>query len=51
MHVETGSPSELGVDGGIWKGEGDKPPLGLRLNAFNCSIEVADIDETLSKVK
>jgi hypothetical protein len=51
MHVETGSPSEPGIDGGIWKGEGNTPPVGSRLNAFNCSIEVANIDETIAKIK
>ncbi|HEY9489381.1 MAG TPA: VOC family protein [Chryseosolibacter sp.] len=51
MHVETGNAAEPGIDGGIWKGEGSKPPLGSRLNAFNCSIEVANIDETILKVK
>jgi predicted enzyme related to lactoylglutathione lyase len=25
--------------------------LGSRLNAFNCSIEVADIDKVLQKIK
>lgn len=51
MHVETGNVSEPGIDGGIWKGDGNKPPLGSRLNGFNCSIDVANIDETLVKVK
>jgi uncharacterized protein len=50
MHVETGSANEPGIDGGIWKGEGPQPPSGARLNAFNCSIEVSNIDETLKKV-
>jgi predicted enzyme related to lactoylglutathione lyase len=50
MHVQTGDASEPGIDGGIWKGEGSRPPFGSRLNAFNCSIEVANIDETLRKV-
>jgi hypothetical protein len=51
MHVETGDDSEPGIDGGIWKGVGTKPPPGSKLNAFNCSIEVANIDETLQKIK
>src|SRR5687767_13964914 len=51
MHVETGSAFEPGIDGGIWKGEGQKPPAGSGINAFNCSIEVANIDETLQQVK
>ena len=51
MHVETGNASEPGIDGGIWKGEGSRPPSGSRLNAFNCSIQVANIDDTLKKVK
>jgi predicted enzyme related to lactoylglutathione lyase len=50
MHVETGDSSEPGIDGGIWKGQGKTPPIGSRLNAFNCSIEVANIDETISRV-
>jgi uncharacterized protein len=44
MHVETGSSTEPGIDGGIWKGQGPTPPAGSRLNAFNCSIEVSNID-------
>ena len=51
MHVETGSRSDPGIDGGIWKGQSPTAPAGSRPNAFNCSIEVADIDETLAKVK
>lgn len=51
MHLETGNASEPGIDGGIWKGHGPTPPVGSRLNAFNCSIEVANIDETLADVK
>jgi hypothetical protein len=51
MHVETGDATEPGIDGGIWKGEGSRAPKGSRLNAFNCSIEVSHIDETLKKVK
>jgi uncharacterized protein len=51
MHVETGNPSEPGIDGGIWKGEGKTSPPGSRLNAFNCSIEVTDLDNALNKVK
>jgi uncharacterized protein len=51
MHIETGNASEPGIDGGIWKGEGSKAPAGSRLNAFNCSIEVEDIDEILRRIK
>lgn len=51
LHVETGNASEPGIDGGLWRGEGSKPPAGSRPNAFNCSIEVADIDETIMKIK
>lgn len=51
MHVETGNAAEPGIDGGIWKGEGPRSPQGSRLNAFNCSIEISNIDETLKKVK
>jgi uncharacterized protein len=50
MHVETGSSAEPGIDGGIWKGQGPAAPAGSRLNAFNCSIEVSNIDESLAKV-
>ena len=50
MHVQTGDAAEPGIDGGIWKGEGPRPTLGSRLNAFNCSIEVSNIDETLKKI-
>jgi len=51
MHVQTGEPDDPGIDGGIWKGEGTPAPVGTRPNAFNCSIEVSNIDETLEKVK
>lgn len=51
MHVETGDANEPGIDGGIWKGNGSRPPSGARLNAFNCSVEVSNIDETLKQVK
>lgn len=50
MHVKTGESSEPGIDGGIWKGQGQAAPMGSRLNAFNCSIQVANIDETISRV-
>lgn len=51
MHVETGDASSPGIDGGIWKGQGPRPPEGARLNAFNCSIEVNNIDAILKQVK
>lgn len=51
MHVETGDSSEPGIDRGIWKGQGEPPPPGSRLNAFNCSIEVSNIDKSMAKVK
>lgn len=51
MHVETGNANDPGIDGGIWKGQGAVPPPGSRLNAFNCSIMVDNIDNTLKNIK
>jgi uncharacterized protein len=51
MHVETGHSAEPGIDGGLWKDQGTMPTPGSRLNAFNCSIEVSNIDETMMNVK
>ena len=51
MHIATGAPDSPGIDGGMWKVEGNQAPNGSRPNAFNCTVEVADIDDTIIKIK
>jgi predicted enzyme related to lactoylglutathione lyase len=40
-----------GINGGITPRHGDAPKGGEPVNAFVCTIEVTDIDETLKKIE
>lgn len=43
--------SVVGLDGGLGKKEGNTPASNAALNAFLCTVEVDNIDETLEKVE
>ena len=43
--------SVVGMDGGLGVKKGDSPAADSALNAFLCTVEVENIDETLKKLK
>ena len=53
--VDTGKDQPAaqwtGINGGITPRQGNGPKGGEPVNAFVCTIEVADIDETLKKIE
>ncbi len=46
--VMTGPKSEPGIDGGMIRRMGPRPADGQPVNAFVCTIGVADLDATLA---
>jgi predicted enzyme related to lactoylglutathione lyase len=53
--VNTGSDTQgsqyTGINGGITPRQGNSPVGGEPVNAFVCTIEVENIDETLAKIE
>jgi predicted enzyme related to lactoylglutathione lyase len=47
--ISTGSNAEHGINGGLLKRRGASPTLGQAVNAFVCTIDVADLDQALAK--
>jgi predicted enzyme related to lactoylglutathione lyase len=43
--------SVVGMDGGLGMKDGETPANGAALNAFLCTVEVENIDETLKNVE
>ena len=48
--IKTGPAAEEGIDGGLVKRMGAGPLDGQPVNAFCCTIDVANLDESLVKV-
>ena len=48
--VSTGDKASPGIDGGLLKRMGPSPMEGQAVNAFACTMDVADIDQTISKI-
>ncbi|MCE5298714.1 MAG: hypothetical protein MUE45_03875 [Methanoregulaceae archaeon] len=48
--VTTGPETEPGINGGIVFRRGPAPVDGQAVNAFICTISVADLDESVAKV-
>jgi predicted enzyme related to lactoylglutathione lyase len=44
------SGSVVGLDGGLGAKEGTTPSTGAALNAFLCTVEIEDIDDTLQRI-
>lgn len=49
--ITTGSRDEPGIDGGLLQRPAPAPAPGHSINAFACTIEVADLDEYASRVE
>ena len=48
-NIITGEASEEGIDGGMIRRQGPAPTDGQPVNAYACTVDVADIDSTLEK--
>lgn len=46
--IMTGEGNE-GINGGLIRRHGAGPPPGQPLNAFSCTVDVADLDASLAK--
>jgi predicted enzyme related to lactoylglutathione lyase len=49
--ITTGESTELGINGGLFKRMGPPPADVQAVNAYVVTMNVADIDETISKVE
>lgn len=49
--ITTGKAPELGINGGLLKRRGPRPPEGHPVNAYPCTIEVRDVDAFAKKVE
>ncbi len=47
--IRTGATDQPGIDGGLVKRRGPAPAEGQPVNAFVCTLDVADLDAVLSK--
>ena len=47
--IRTGGSDQPGIDGGLVKRRGPGPAEGQAVNAFVCTVEVADLDGVLAK--
>lgn len=48
--VRTGPEDETGIDGGIVQRRGSDPSIGQPVNAYVCTVQVDDLDDTLGRV-
>lgn len=46
--IVTGS-GDPGIDGAILRRMGDAPAVGQAVNAYVCTVDVADLDDTLTR--
>jgi predicted enzyme related to lactoylglutathione lyase len=49
--IQTGQPGESGIDGGLLPRHGARPVEGAAVNAFPCTIDVADLDACAQRVE
>jgi uncharacterized protein len=47
--IVTGEEGTPGINGGLTRRQGPRPMLGQPVSSYACVIDVADIDESLSK--
>lgn len=47
--VMTGDDAQPGIHGGLMRRHGDAPSDGQPVNAFVCTVDVADLDATLER--
>jgi uncharacterized protein len=48
--ISTGEPAQPGINGGMVRRRGPAPAEGQSVNAFVCTVDVADLDATLRAV-
>ena len=48
--IKTGEPGTMGIDGGLLPRQGPPPVPMQAVNAYVCTIGVADLDATLKRV-
>ena len=49
--IITGDKPEEGINGGLVRRRGPAPVHGQAVNAYCCTVDVANLDETVSKAK
>lgn len=49
--ITTGNAPEPGINGGLMKRRGPRPPEGQPVNAFPCTVEVNDLEASAKKVE
>lgn len=49
--VMTGDPAMPGIDGGLVRRVGGPPAEGQAVNAFVCTVDVADVDASVAKAE
>jgi hypothetical protein len=49
--VKTGEPPEPGIDGGLLERRGPPPVGGQAVNAYVCTVAVADLDATMTRAQ
>jgi predicted enzyme related to lactoylglutathione lyase len=47
--IRTGPPTEPGIDGGLLSRRGPAPDDGQPVNAYVCTVQVADLDALLAR--
>ena len=47
--ISTGDPKAPGIDGGLVQRRGPAPADGQAVNAFVCTVDVADLDRSVAK--
>lgn len=49
--IVTGPATEMGINGGMMRRKGPSPALGQCVNAYVCTIGVANLDDDLAKAQ
>ncbi|HWB19188.1 MAG TPA: VOC family protein [Phycisphaerales bacterium] len=47
--IKTGEPTATGINGGLMMRRGAKPTDGQAVNAFVCTVDVVNVDESVRK--
>lgn len=47
--ITTGDTAAPGINGGLIQRHGDGPAIGQSVNAFVCTVDVADVDAAVAK--
>jgi len=47
--IKTGDPATRGIDGGLLRRHGPAPTEGSCVNSYVCTVDVANVDESVDK--